>query len=54
MKKVLLLILMPASQTSNGKTDDTIRSKSNAGNAYATGWDACFGKKDTNPSTTLN
>ena len=53
MKKALLLIILTPAQSSV-KTDDTIRSKSNAGSAYAAGWDAVFGKKDTNPSTTLN
>lgn len=48
-KKLLLIILTPVS---NRKSDDTIRSKSNAGNSYADGWDRVFGPKT--PSNNAN
>ena len=52
MKKLILIILTPAVQTSKDKNDVTIRSKSSAGSQFATNWDATFGKKDSAP--TLN
>lgn len=39
-KKILVLILVPVQGQS--KNDDTIRSKSNAGNSYAEGWERTF------------
>lgn len=50
MKKLILIILTPAVQTSKDKNDVTIRSKSSAGSAFSDNWDATFGKKDQSPS----
>lgn len=47
--QVLLLVLIPVNQ----KNDDTIRSKSDGGSAYAKGWDAVFAPK-TPPSNNPN
>lgn len=50
VKKILLIILTPAVQTSKDKNDVTIRSKSSAGSSYQDNWDAVF-KKDQAPTT---
>ena len=44
-KKLVLIVLMPVSNNQK-QSDDTIRSKSNAGDAYAKGWDAVFAPKN--------
>lgn len=45
MEKKLVLIILTPVQSNQKQSDDTIRSKSNAGDAYAKGWETTFGPK---------